>query len=351
MCINPRRLDNGVEVWCRKCWQCKENRINDWVGRCIAESKTATVTRSVTLTYGPDMDGLNDHDRTAVLTYSDVQKWFKKLRKAGHSVRYFCVGEFGSEKGRSHWHLLLFFHGEAPKHEVNKRLVQAHWDFGWSFWEEIDDYAASVRYVCKYIQKDLRDAERQRQVGMSRFPALGALYFSGLARRYVEQGISPQQPTYHFRDVVDAKGEAIKFRLSGRSKELFLDSFIDQWALQRGGHPPPSDLVAERLDERAKYLQEFMPKPFKPGYGRPWIDPPQGGDVVFSPVYNTWVWLGPAHTLFWSFDDEGRRAWHESLRTEMTAERLRAASERRAALPRYGEIRNGDTTIGRTRRR
>lgn len=343
MCINPRRLDNGVEVGCRKCWQCKENRVNDWVGRCIAESKTASCTRSVTLTYGEDADGRKDHPRTAVLTYSDVQKWFKKLRKAGHVVRYFCVGEFGSEKGRAHWHLILFFEGKSPTHELNKRLVQAQWDFGWSFWEKIDDLGASVRYVCKYIQKDLRDAERQRQVSMSRFPALGAVYFSRLAGRYVDQGISPQQPSYHFPDVVDKHGETIKFRMLGRSREWFVDCFLQQWADRYRRPPPHSEMVEERLDELARYAQEFKPKPFRPGYGRPWIKPPQGGEVVFSEVHNGWVWLGRTETLFWSFDDEGRRAWHARIRTETEAERLRAASERRAALPTYEEMSRGES--------
>ena len=351
MCVNPRLLDGGVFVACRKCWQCKSNRINDWVGRCIAESQSAAVTRSVTLTYGPDAAGRKDHERTAVLTYSDVQKYLKRLRHNGYPVRYFVVGEFGSEKGRAHWHALLFFMNEAPKHDLSVRFDEPHWPHGTSFWEEVRDHEAGIRYVCKYIQKDLRDAERQRQVAMSRFPPLGAVYFGGLARRYAEQGISPREPTYHFRDVVDRDGRTIKFRLSRASLDLFIGAFLDHWSRLHGGHPPPSDLLTEYWDRQARYLPPVYATAFRPGYGRPWLKPPQGGEVVFSEVYNAWVWLGPTHTLFWSYDDEGNRAWHGEIRTETQAERLRAAFERRAGLPSYREARQGMSEAKSSRRR
>lgn len=342
MCINPRRLDNGAEAWCRKCWQCTANYINDWVGRCVAESKTVPITRSVTLTYGRDAEGNSDHERASILTYSDVQKWLKLLRYHGYPVRYFAAGEFGSEKGRAHWHLILFFLRESPKHELMRNLVQAHWDHGYSYWEAIDDHARAVRYVCKYIQKDLRDAERQRQVGMSRFPPLGAVYFGGLARRYVEQGISPQLPAYHFPDVRDENGETIKFRLSHASKRLFIEAFLTEWAEKRGGHWPHSDMISEYLDQKAKYSQELSPRPFQPALSRPWIDPPNGGPMSFSPVHNSWTCVAPTgETLFWSFDLEGKRAWQSVIRTETQADRLREAFERRKGLPSYLEASRG----------
>lgn len=341
MCVNPRRMDNGAEVWCRKCWQCTNNFINDWVGRCIAESKVAAVTRSVTLTYGPDEAGNVDHERTAILTYSDVQKYLKRLRKNGYPVRYFAVGEFGGKKGRAHWHLILFFIRESPKHELGVRFDEPNWPHGYSFWEEIDDAAASVRYVCKYIQKDLRDAERQRQVGMSRFPPLGALYFGGLARRYVEQGISPQQPVYHFPDVTDEHGETRKFRLRGASRDLFIRTFLEVWAANYGTHPPHSDMVAEWLDKQSNYNPELVLQPFRPAYGRPWIDPPEGVSMQFSEAHNSWCYERDGETLFWSYDLEGKRAWQSVIRTETQAERLREASERRKLLPGYREMSRG----------
>ncbi|TIS17093.1 MAG: hypothetical protein E5X07_34615, partial [Mesorhizobium sp.] len=162
MCANPRHLPDGIEVACHKCWQCRENRINDWVGRCIAESKTARATHSITLTYGRDDAGIEDHLRAALLTYSDVQKYLKRLRKDGYPCRYFVAGEYGSEKGRAHWHLIIFWQDRVPEHELNRRFLQKHWTHGWSHWE-LPSYA-SIRYVMKYISKDIGVAERQGHV-------------------------------------------------------------------------------------------------------------------------------------------------------------------------------------------
>ena len=81
----------------------------DWQGRCIAEAATAKAAFAVTLTYGRDAMGEKLHERAVVMTYSDVQRYLKLLRRHRYTVRYFCAGEFGSEKGRVHWHIILFF--------------------------------------------------------------------------------------------------------------------------------------------------------------------------------------------------------------------------------------------------
>ncbi len=73
MCIAPIKLDDGTEVGCRECWQCRKRRVNDYVGRCIAESKFAKKTYAVTLTYGGD-EGVN----AVTLIYKGRPGFFKK---------------------------------------------------------------------------------------------------------------------------------------------------------------------------------------------------------------------------------------------------------------------------------
>lgn len=341
MCVNPRLLNNGVSVACRRCWQCSENYINDWVGRCVAESRTAIASNSITLTYGRDASGSIDHERSAVLTYSDVQKWLKKLRFHGYPCRYFAVGEFGGAKGRAHWHVILFWLERVPPHLTAERFNGAYWDHGFSHWEEVN--AQSIRYVCKYIQKDLRDAERQRQVSMSKYPPLGAGYFGSLARGYVEQGLSPVEPSYSFPDVKDRNGQIIKFWLKGASLDLFLQNFCSEWERRRGGHPPASDLLTDYWDRIAPPLHTLRVAPYNPGRGRPWL--PSPGPMFFSHPHNAWACKSDGVTLFWSYNDEGERAWHEEIRTEAIAERMRAASDaRKAYAPRaYLDASKGPT--------
>lgn len=317
MCVNPTQLWNGQEIACRECWQCRENRINDWVGRCIAESETAVSTHSVTLTYGG-----GDHARAAVLTYSDVQKYVKLLRRHGYPVRYFAVGEYGSAKGRSHWHLVLFWQTRrVPEHELGGRFSESHWKHGYSYWEKPS--AGSFRYVCKYIQKDLADAEHQGLVAMSKQPPLGDAYFRRLARTYVKQGLAPQKPFYRFPEVVEPNGLATEFYMRGKTLDNFCRSFLDQWAAGPGGHPPVSDLIEDYLDREALRAQEVDSPPWRPRQSYPWVATPDGSDVFFSNPHNCWYCVVAGEKLFWSFDERGRRAWRNVIVTETEADRMR----------------------------
>lgn len=347
MCINPLILRDGTKTACRQCWQCRENRINDWVGRCIAESETAFASHSVTLTYGADGGGKPDHVRAAVLTYSDVQKYIMRLRRGrdglSYPCRYFAVGEYGSTKGRAHWHVVLFWQSpDIPPHELAERFWEPHWPHGLSFWDRPSP--AAIRYVCKYLLKDQRDGNRQGYVAMSKKPPLGSEYFRRLARRYVDQGLSPQEPYYWFPDVLDPDGRPVKFHLAGRSLDLFCASFIAQWSLRSRDHWPRSELIEAFLDREANLVESVQLEPFKPGYAVPWIEPPQRGPIHFSESHNAHYCVVDGLRFFWSFDLDGERAWQSEIRTEAQAEILRAESARRREPGKYSEIKTG--TVG-----
>lgn len=308
MCIKPIRLPSGVEVACHECWQCKENAISDWEGRCIAESKSSGSTFVVTLTYGRDATlGTVDHERAVLLTYSDVQKYIKLLRFHGYPVRYFCTGEFGSYKGRTHWHLVLFFEGRVPEHALNVRFMHARledgpgqfywdgtidqalerrdyavpgkvqardalpngdpepsffWPHGWSEWELPE--GGSVRYACKYIQADVGDYSLPK---MSKYPPLGARYFEAFALDHVRAGLAPQSLQYWFPEVrkIDKKSGRdlgpIKYMLSGRTAELFCEAYIRDWAALRPHQSRPVSELIDLFDEygRVVWDESFLP--------------------------------------------------------------------------------------------
>jgi hypothetical protein len=130
-----------------------------WIGRLCAEAHTATAVRFVTLTYGGGYD-----DPTAyTLRYGHIQKLFKRWRKAGHQFRYAIVGEYGSEKGRAHWHALLFFTGRTmPEHELNERIHVEGWDYGHTYWEVPRSKSGTCAYIFKYLDKPGTAKERMR---------------------------------------------------------------------------------------------------------------------------------------------------------------------------------------------
>lgn len=287
MCIAPITLDNGSQVACRNCWQCKAVRIDDLVGRCIAESKTATAAHAVTLTYGRKFDaesttyGEAEHERAAVLTYSDVQKFFKLLRFNGFPLRYFVAGEYGSRKGRAHWHVIIFWQGAVPTlPEMKKRTLwmrtpeAAWWPHGAVFFDN-PEYAA-FRYNMKYVLKDIDSEFGQTHYSFSKKPPLGADYFARKAERIAEQGLALNNLEYGFPEAVRRNGQRVVFRLHDRSAELYIEAYASAWRRFHGErHMPPSELVEEYFDngswrERLSPSGPLRMEPYKGRFPSPY---------------------------------------------------------------------------------
>lgn len=312
MCINPSLLQSGSLVPCRNCWQCREDRTNDWVGRCIAETKTATAANFVTLTYGRDDEGQSDHIRARVLTYSDVQKFFKRLRRSGYAFKYFVVGEYGSAKGRAHWHALMFWRGRKPPTDTSGRAHITEWPHGHVDWDEVNTETA--RYVCKYLTKDAHDVEAQAIFHMSKRTPLGAEYFQQLAGRYVENGLSPQDLYYSFPESRNAAGKLVRYYLTGASAELYLKGFISQWRQRHGNDNwPGSELIEAYLDKKAgKTIGQIIGP--KREYGHKPIAAPEGAQIRFSDIHNAYYADTSEGRLYWSWTEQGDKTWQSVIK-------------------------------------
>lgn len=259
MCINPIWI-NGANIPCQKCWQCRENRVTDWVGRCVAESKTAFYSSVGCLTYGRDENYNIDHVRARNLIYSDVQKFLKLVRWWNVPLRYFVVGEFGSEKGRAHWHIVAFWQQKLPpKYQEYKRYDhyfddfgrRIPWPHGFTEWEPAQ--LGNIKYVMKYILKNYDDIRHESVMGLSRMPPLGYDYFRYLALLHVEQGLSPRDLYYGFPENRNKKGDTIKHYLRGASAWHYLRNFDEQWQMKyHNQNWPNSDLMDLYVDERER---------------------------------------------------------------------------------------------------
>lgn len=260
MCIAPRRLRDGVLTACHECWQCREHAVLDWVGRNIAESKTAKGSNAVTLTYGRNAANDADHERAVILTYSDVQKYLKRLRFDGFPVRYFVTGENGSRKGRAHWHIILYWQERVPEHVLDRNFMQDHWPHGWSFWTPVRPHSA--KYNCKYILKDAGDAQAQSHLAMSKKPPLGFQFFQQRALQYVQQGLAPQDLFYTHPEAKQRNREGghdfMKFMLGGRSAELFLSGYIDLWEKERGDKTRPKSELVDRFERFGRVVSDTL---------------------------------------------------------------------------------------------
>ena len=89
-----------------KCGQCIECRLaysREWAIRITHEQMMHEKSCMLNLTY--DDDHLPKHGQ---LVKADLQKFFKRLRKAGYKFRYVASGEYGEQTRRPHFHIALF---------------------------------------------------------------------------------------------------------------------------------------------------------------------------------------------------------------------------------------------------
>lgn len=139
-------------VPCGHCINCCNRKISSWAFRLNNEAKFAETALFVTLTYD------DCHLRRSVNGYAnlckrDVQLFFKRFRRSGQYIKYYCVGEYGSRYMRPHYHIILFNAYFDSSFIIDGKTLNAH-----SCWQNGHVVAgmltpAAVNYTLKYISK------------------------------------------------------------------------------------------------------------------------------------------------------------------------------------------------------
>lgn len=177
-CISPlliRREGERNVVPCGKCNFCLQKRRSDWTFRLLQETKVACSAHFVTLTYDDESLPWSD-DGIPTLRKKDYQLFKKRLRKAqakysDQKIRYYSVGEYGTETERPHYHSIMF-------NLFDTDLLTYSWPHGFVHFGDVT--IGSIHYVTKYvINRDDPDLYQGREPPfalMSRRPAIGANY-------------------------------------------------------------------------------------------------------------------------------------------------------------------------------
>ena len=122
--LNEGFVDLPVEVGCGRCIGCKLKRSAEWAIRCVHEASQHPDKDNsfLSLTYSPE-----NLPQNGSLVKSDMQKFFKKFRKAisPHRIKYLCVGEYGDTNYRPHYHALVFGYG-FPDKKLKKLSYSGH---------------------------------------------------------------------------------------------------------------------------------------------------------------------------------------------------------------------------------
>lgn len=121
-------------VPCGKCVGCQKDRAKVWSMRLMAEYKTSINAYFITLTY--DEEHLPKNNQ---VNKKELQKFFKSLKDFYRynfnyfGIRYFAVGEYGSNSWRPHYHFIVYnipldstdfelFNIKVPKNDFLFRL-------------------------------------------------------------------------------------------------------------------------------------------------------------------------------------------------------------------------------------
>lgn len=150
----------GRTVPCGKCNACLKSRKNDWSFRLQWETKQATNSYFITLTYDEKNCPWSSDGKIKArsLRRVDLIRLHKSLREANRRyiveelkceppdqvMRYYSVGEYGTKTKRPHYHMILFNVHE----EVIKRLDRI-WNKGFVKVGEVNE--KTIAYTAKYI--------------------------------------------------------------------------------------------------------------------------------------------------------------------------------------------------------
>lgn len=171
---SPTRVDI---IPCGKCIGCQLDYSRQWANR-IALEMQGKECWFLTLTYADEHLPLKQQVSTLTgelmstptLQKSDLQKFIKRLRETwsrkykNNDIKFFACGEYGTQGGRPHYHMILInFHAEGNakliKHSVNaqkqplykcpdieKIWRKGHIILGRASWE-------TAAYVARYVMK------------------------------------------------------------------------------------------------------------------------------------------------------------------------------------------------------
>lgn len=202
MCYNPILVKtlqkDKVPVPCGKCPKCAKRRISAWSFRLVQEDKVSLSSWFITLTYDTKYLPFT-RNYFATLDKRDLQLFYKRLRKLHEGdpvwnkpIKYYSVGEYGSETRRPHYHVILF--------NADVERIQRAWSI---FDEELYNRTgkkvfhpighvhygtvseASVGYTLKYISKPMWRPDHRNDDRLPQF----SLMSKGLGASYVSDNI------------------------------------------------------------------------------------------------------------------------------------------------------------------
>lgn len=145
------------QVPCGKCAFCLTNKRASWMFRIHHEMRNQLHPGWVlTLTYDERHVRRLDDGRLS-LRFRDIQLYIKRIRKAKFYVKYICVGEYGSDTKRPHYHMLLWTDAPTDFLQNNWKSSKDNTLLGHIHFDRIS--MAAAMYTLKYIIQPKQKAD------------------------------------------------------------------------------------------------------------------------------------------------------------------------------------------------
>lgn len=233
MCISPKNIliqrgpfVDRVEAPCGRCWQCRQNKVSDLVGRGVCETISSRWAVFLNLTY---RDHADHHHQ--FLVKKDFQQFIREMRRAtwaaktehaeiSRNIRYLVAGEYGSLRGRAHFHCVLWGTGMRPRIPQKERAWIDQWPHGHVF-ADWDVNHVNLGYVAKYALKEV-GKNGDSWVSWSKYPILGREFVITAAARQAVAKVMPRGLNY-------SVGDGKNYVWTGAAEYLFLDTLYSLW--------------------------------------------------------------------------------------------------------------------------
>lgn len=175
-------------VPCGRCLLCKDRLVRQWIYRLEVEDRHSTSAFFVTLTYNSN-SLVRTPTMMPTITKKEAQDFINRLRKNEKKLRYYIVGEYGSQNYRPHYHALLF-----NCEEVNIRKA---WIVNGSPKGSIDVGTVtgeSIAYTVKYMNKPskvprFKSDDRHPEFSL-KSKGLGKQFLTDSMKRYLKADYS-----------------------------------------------------------------------------------------------------------------------------------------------------------------
>lgn len=203
----------GRNVPCGKCIGCLNQKRSQWTSRLQNEVKNATKAVFITLTYNDESipmikKGLK---YAPTLKKRELQLYFKRIRKYEKNLKYYAVGEYGSQTQRPHYHALVI--GVEDNLLIDKWVGEQGSEIegqslGHIRIDRISD--ALIHYLTKYMIND--EWDKENDIRIKPF----AIMSKGLGRAYINEA-----GTYHktARTFISLSPGGVKYCISRYHKE------------------------------------------------------------------------------------------------------------------------------------